>query len=485
MAAVINTNVPSLTAQRNLNMSQASLSTSLQRLSSGLRINSAKDDAAGLAISERMTSQIRGLDQARRNANDGVSMAQTAEGALSSSGNILQRIRELAVQSSNSSNSSSDRQAIQSEVNQLTQDLDRIATQTAFNGTKLLDGTSGTLNFQVGANANQLISASGANFRTTNYGNNQVAVDQVGVKDAAGATNVDAGKDVSIAGYLGSAKYTTVATDTAKTIAQNVNQLTAQTGVTATATTTAALDLGAESYAISIKSDNSTAVKVAFTVGSTGDANAYSSAINNINAQSSKTGVTAEYDEKNKVLKLTNATGNDITVKNEAATDNTKLDINNYKQDGDLNTKQDLSKTTASGVANGTVVFDSENSFNVTDGGSGLVLTKSSKLNDVASLDVTSFTNAQNAIKTVDSALAAINNQRASFGAVQSRFEVAISNLQTSSENLSASRSRIRDADFAQETANLSRNQVLQQAGTAMLAQANALPNQVLSLLRG
>ncbi|MDH5601606.1 MAG: flagellin, partial [Gammaproteobacteria bacterium] len=174
MPQVINTNIMSLNSQRNLNTSQSALQTSLQRLSSGLRINSAKDDAAGLAISERFTSQIRGLDQAVRNANDGISLAQTAEGALAESGNILQRIRELAVQSANATNSASDRQALQSEVSQLVSELDRIASSTEFNGQKLLDGTFGTAIFQVGANANQTIQATTANFRANNFGNYRV-----------------------------------------------------------------------------------------------------------------------------------------------------------------------------------------------------------------------------------------------------------------------------------------------------------------------
>ncbi|MCB5194784.1 flagellin N-terminal helical domain-containing protein [Deefgea salmonis] len=483
MAAVINTNVPSLTAQNNLSKSQSALSTSLQRLSSGLRINSAKDDAAGLAISERMTSQVRGLDQAKRNSNDGVSMSQTAEGALSSSGDILQRVRELAVQSSNSSNSSSDRQAIQAEVNQLTQDLDRISTQTAFNGTKLLDGSAGTLNFQVGANANELISASGANFRTTNYGNNQVTNDQ---KAVASGSSVAAGA-VVVAGYLGSKSVTTVLGDTAKSIAQNVNQATSDTGVTATAKTLSSLKLGQnEAYSFSIVSDNPAAspVTIAFSTGATADASGYASAINNINAQSSKTGVVAEFDKVNSSIKLTNSTGNDIKITN-GATANTKFDVQSYTTTGTLTAAYDGKGAAAVAIVNGTVTFDSENSFKVTDT-SGLQGTNTaSKLNSVAGLDVTSFANAQDAIKTIDSALASVNNQRAKFGALQSRFEVAIGNLSTTSENLSASRSRIRDADFASETASLTRNQVLQQAGNAMLGQANALPNQVLSLLRG
>lgn len=194
MASVINTNVASLNSQRNLATSQSQLNTSIQRLSSGMRINSAKDDAAGLAISDRMNSQIKGMTQATRNANDGVSMAQTAEGALSSSGDILQRVRELAVQSSNASNSASDRKALQTEVTQLTSELNRIANTTEFNGQKLMDGSLGTANFQVGANAGQLISMTGANFNTSVYGNNQIAGDA----SKAGATSAAAAGAVTI-----------------------------------------------------------------------------------------------------------------------------------------------------------------------------------------------------------------------------------------------------------------------------------------------
>nr|WP_314899476.1 flagellin [uncultured Deefgea sp.] len=481
MAAVINTNVPSLTAQNNLSKSQSALSTSLQRLSSGMRINSAKDDAAGLAISERMTSQIRGLDQAKRNANDGVSMSQTAEGALSSSGDILQRVRELAVQSSNSTNSSSDRQAIQAEVNQLTQDLDRIATQTAFNGTKLLDGTAGTLNFQVGANSNELISASGANFRTTNYGNNQIKNDQEG----PAGTSIVTGGTIDISGYLGTKQITAVAGDSAKSIAQQVNQVTNSTGVTATAKTEAALTFTAnQAGTFKIESDNvGAAVTVSVAIGSTLNADGYASAINNINAQSSKTGVTAEYDKVLNKIKLTNSTGADIKITDTTATP-MAFQIDGYNKTGTAVVAGNPSAATAI-IATGSVTYDSENSFSLVDASGMDATTTASKLNSVSGLDVTSFANSQEAIKTIDSALASVNNQRAKFGALQSRFEVAIGNLSTTSENLSASRSRIRDADFASETANLTRNQVLQQAGTAMLGQANALPNQVLSLLRG
>ncbi len=487
MSSVINTNVASLNAQRNLGMSQSSLATSLQRLSSGLRINSAKDDAAGLAISQRMTSQINGLNQAVANANDGISLAQTAEGALASSGDILQRIRQLAVQSSNATNSASDRQAIQAEVGQLTSELDRISTSTQFNGQNLLDGTLGTLNFQVGANANQTISATGTNFRTSNYGDNRVAEDTV---QAKATTNVVAAKDITVAGYLGSSKYTTTATDTAKSIAAGINGITSKTGVTATAVTDVNLSLGAESYSFSIKSDNTTAVTVSFSVGGTAStSDDFSSAVSAINAATSKTGVTAQYDSALGGLKLTNASGNDITLTN-GATANTKFNVATYKADNSalIASPLDTKGAAAVAVVNGRVTLDSQNSFAVTDAGSGLKVDggalKASTLKTVASLDVTTYDNSQLALAIVDSALASVNNQRAQYGALQNRFQSTVSNLQTTSENLSASRSRIQDTDFAAETATLTRGQILQQAGTAMLAQANQLPQSVLSLLK-
>lgn len=486
--AVINTNVASLNAQRNLNASQSSLSTSLQRLSSGLRINSAKDDAAGLAISQRMTSQINGLNQAVRNANDGISLAQTAEGALSSSGDILQRIRELAVQSSNASNSASDRQAIQSEVGQLTAELDRIATSTQFNGQTLLDGTAGTLNFQVGANANQTIAATGTNFRTNNFGDNRVSQDTVQAK--ATSTNVVAAQDVSISGYLGSAKYTTIASDTAKSIAAGINGITAKTGVTASAITDVNLALGAETYSFSIKSDNATAVTVSFSVGGSASvSDDFASAVSAINAATSKTGVTAQFDSELGGIKLTNATGNDITITN-GATANTKFDVATYKADHSalIATPVDNKGASAVAVVNGRVTLDSQQSFSVSDAGSGLAIGATtgtaSALKSVSTLDVTTYDNAQLALAIVDSALASVNNQRAQYGALQNRFQSTVANLQATSENLSASRSRIQDTDFAAETANLTRAQILQQAGTAMLAQANTLPQNVLSLLK-
>ncbi|ENO94931.1 flagellin [Thauera sp. 28] len=494
MSQVINTNVQSLNAQRNLSTSGGSLATSLQRLSSGLRINSAKDDAAGLAISERFTAQIRGLDQARRNANDGISLAQTAEGALQSSGDILQRIRELAVQSSNATNSASDRQALNAEVNQLTSELDRIAKTTEFNGSKLLDGSFGSATFQVGANAGQSISASTANFSTSQYGNyrvgSKVATDAGAKGDLTTGSTANAitsnaqatssrvvGGAITISGATGSATVTIAAGASAKKAAEQINGETGTTGVKASAKTEIDVTLMAAntSYKFDVSSDNATAVTISFTLGAAVDKDGLASAVNAFNDVASKTGVTARVNDGGDGITLLNANGENITIAN-AASGSATATIGGASTAGG-----------ASAVATGQLVLDSEKSFSIAAANTSDFFTATAaagQLQKVSDLDVSSVDAAQRTLAMVDSALAAVNSQRAKFGALQSRFETTIANLQTSTENLSASRSRIRDTDFASETANLTRAQILQQAGTAMLSQANALPQNVLSLLR-
>jgi flagellin len=493
MPQIINTNVQSLNAQRNLNVSQNSLAQSLQRLSSGLRINSAKDDAAGLAISERFTSQIRGLDQARRNANDGISLSQTAEGALQSAGDILQRVRELAVQSANSSNSAGDRSAMNAEVAQLTQELDRISLSTEFNGTKILDGSFTSSNFQVGANANQTITATSANFRTNAYGNYRIGAQAatatnsngdltIGtaagtVLSSAAAASRVAGGDITINGADGSATITAANDTTAKKVAEQINDKSATTGVTATAKTEIDLTVAANAtYKISLTSDNTTAQSIAFTIGSAVDRDGLSNSINAFNDVSSKTGVSARLNDAGTGITLINQAGNDITIVN-AASGSTAITVGSGA----------ATATGGTAVATGQLTLDSSKTFSVeaaTAGDFFIAGATAGKLQKVSDLDVSSVGAANRTIALVDGALNVVNSQRAKYGALQSRFETTISNLQVTSENLSASRSRIRDADFAQETAALSRNQILQQAGTAMLAQANALTQNVLSLLR-
>ncbi len=489
MSSTINTNINSLTAQRNLGMSASSLSTSIQRLSSGLRINSAKDDAAGLAISERFTSQIRGLNQAVRNANDGISLAQTAEGALKASGDILQRVRELSVQSANATNSASDRQALQAEVGQLVSELDRISQTTEFNGRRLLDGTFGTQQFQVGANANQTIIAATANLRTSVYGNNQTKNDGGVATLAAFGSNGNTGGAVTINGSIGSATVTTGSNSTAKANVSLINAQTVATGVTATARTDVSVSFAsAGAYTLTLQSDNTTAQTVSFTLAAAGTAEGLSAAVAAINDQSSKTGVIASLNSAGSAVILSNATGNDITLSDTVALN--AGDVTVTKLDEALvavgaGAVLDAAGTVAqNATVSGYITLDSSKSFSVSVAAGNTLTANGSTLKKVSDLDITSFVKATDALKTVDSAIAFISGQRASLGALQSRFETAIGNLQTTSENLSASRSRILDADFAQETANLSRAQILQQAGTAMVAQANQLPQGVLALLR-
>ncbi|MGE6321189.1 flagellin [Pseudomonas oryzihabitans] len=380
MALTVNTNTASLNTQRNLNTSANSLSTSLQRLSTGSRINSAKDDAAGLQISNRLTSQVNGLNVAVKNANDGISLAQTAEGALQQSTNILQRMRDLSLQSANGSNSDSERTALNSEVGQLKKELDRISNTTTFGGRKLLDGSFGTTNFQVGSAANEMIS---------------VSIDKMDTTSLKG--NV----------YQGSIAATATATADASyeyTIASGSN------------TTTVKAD---------IKSGDTAAV-----IGSK-----IATAINDSNS-----GVGAFVDDTGKV-----------SFMNAAKSDGTN------------------GVTVTAGAATGTPAVTPATAVTA---------------NSVKEIDITSAQGAQSAVMVIDGAIKQIDSQRAQLGAVQNRFDNTIANLQNIGENASAARGRIQDTDFAAETANMSKNQVLQQAGTAILAQANQLPQAVLSLLR-
>lgn len=497
MPQIINTNVASLTAQRNLNSSQSSLATSLQRLSSGLRINSAKDDAAGLAISERMSSQVRGLNQAVRNANDAISLTQTAEGAISSISEALQRMRELSVQSANDSNSASDRQALQAEVAQLQQEVNRVANTTQFNGKNLLDGTFSGQYFQVGANANQTIGLSLSNSKATNIGANTVTASGTlnnAVAAAAGAgarvaNTVVAAEDLTVTGSIGTAAVTVNLADSAYSVAAAVNAQTSNTGVQATAATEATLSglTATGTYSFTLFGSNSTGVAVSATIGNTSDLSALSTAINNYAAT---TGITATVSGGTVTLK--SEQGYDVSITDFAGAGDISLQGKNAFTSANAGAAVTLTGATAatdSSTVGGTLKFTSSEAFSVTSGNAGGLFTattaNASSLSAVSSINVGSQTGANSAIEVIDAALQSINTQRAALGAVQNRVSNTISNLQTTSENVSSARSRILDADFAMETANLTRAQILQQAGTAMLAQANSLPQNVLSLLRG
>jgi flagellin len=392
MTLSVNTNFASLSAQRNLSGSQGNLETSMERLTTGLRINSAKDDSAGLAISERMTAQINGLNQGVRNANDGISLTQVAEGALGEVTNNLQRIRELAVQSSNASNTQADRDALQAEVGQLLNEIDRVANKTSFNGVSLLDGSFTGANFQVGANNGDVVSVSSIT-------------------------------DANIAALGSATQTTTTATEGAGLGSIAISALTGYgTASVAGDFLVAGTDIGVLGAATSAAERGGDLVE----------------AINNISAT---TGVTATSD------------GTNISL---------------------------LSASTFTITGAGTVT---EVGFNMAANSASLTFTAANNVG-IASLSVAGYSGAQLALDQVDSALTSVNSARATLGAMQSRFDSIITTQQTTSDNLSSSRGRIQDADFAAETAAMTKAQILQQSGIAMLSQANSAPQNVLALLQ-
>jgi len=485
--------------------SQSTLQSSLQRLSSGLRINSAKDDAAGLAIASRMSAQISGLNQAVRNANDAISLSQTAEGALSQSSDILRRIRDLSVQSANDTNSGSDRVALQQEVGQLQQELNRVANETEFNGRKLLDGSFSAQQFQVGANANQTISIGMTSAKATAIGNQSVVTDGTSLNVVAGtgatigtAASTIAAQTLTISGLKSKDAVVAVGAS-ASDIATAVNNVSADTGVHAVARSQANLTVTGIAAAASstftfnltaVNASNSaspTSVQISAKVSNMNDLNGMADAIN---AKAGQTGISAVANAG--TLTLTNEAGDDILIDNVSDGAGTGV-INVIAPDVDgAGAFTPASVALSDGATNaarvtGKVTFNSSSSFSVaSDTGTTLMAaTQGSTLSSVGAIDIGSQTGASDAIVVVDSALDFINGLRAKLGAVQNRVESTISNLSATSENLTAARSRIQDADFAKETAELTRSQVLQQAGMAMLAQANALPNNVLTLLRG
>jgi flagellin len=496
MGLTINTNVMSLNAQRNLGTSQSALAKSMQRLSSGLRINSAKDDAAGLAISDRMTSQIRGLNQAARNSNDGISLAQTAEGALQETTNILQRMRELAVQSANDTNSASDRTSLQAEVNQLKQEMTRIADTTEFNGKKLLDGSMTSAQFQVGANANQTISFGISSAKAANLGNNALtsnnATGDFSIERSTSASGASSANDViaqtlTVIGKEGSQTASVATGDTAAVIAGKVNAISADTGVTATAKTTATLGtLSANgSIAFKLQGTNTTAVDISATV-LTGDLTNLATAISD---QAGNTGITATLSADKTSITLNQASGYDIKISEFLGNATQTMALTGSEAGA---TTIGNSTTSDSSTVGGEISFSSASSFNVTSSiaagagslfSTGALAANTSTLSSIDNVDITTVSGAAAAIKAVDGALTQIDNMRGDLGAVQNRFESTISNLSNVSENLSAARSRILDADIAQETSAMTKNNILQQAGVSILAQANQAPQLALSLL--
>jgi flagellin len=402
----------------------------------------------------------------------------------------LQRIRELAVQSANATNTSADRKALQQEVTQLASELDRVAKTTQFNGKNLFDGTFGTQAYQVGANANQVINTTMVNARTTSYGNYDLGGN--GVTAAAGGwgTNGVAAGTTTVSGSLGSANVTVNAGQTAKDVANNINLVTGSTGVSASARTEVQVSFqSAGAYTLNLRSDNSTAQMISFSLTDNDTADGLNSALSAINEHTSKTGVTAQLNATADAIILTNETGNDVLLSDTTTQNAGNVTVSKLESDGDTTAAVTLtSNTTAdNALSSGYITLDSEKSFSAVSSATGGFFSNTSAnadLSTVASVDVSTFSGATKAMKVVDAALALLNSERAKLGALQSRFESTVSNNQVASENLTASRGRIQDADFAKETAAMSRANVLQQAANAMIAQANQAPGQILSLLR-
>lgn len=480
MAVTVNTNVSAMTAQRYLNGASNGVASSMEKLSSGLRINSAKDDAAGLQISNRLTSQTNGLNVAMRNANDGISMAQTAEGAMSESTNMLQRMRDLALQSANGSNSDDDRIAIQKEVTALTTELTRIADTTTFGGQSLLDGSFGTKQFQIGSNANETIGVSLGDISANAMGNFTAngAGSKFGSATATSGAAVAAGVagdgafavgatvgNLNLSGPNGNKTVAVTATDKITDIANNINSK--NTGIkaeTSVSTTIAGLASG-EAGTLEIGNDKFDLAK-------------YDGNSEKLAEDLGKAGYTATVadDGKSLTVEAKDVDGIMISGATKPAT-GTGISLDGVVAAADTNNI----------VKNAELKLSSSGNFSVTDDGtakiSEVIGSAVGAKNSVANIDLGTQSGSQDALDVIDAAIAGIDSQRADLGAVQNRFNHTLSNLANINENVTASNSRIKDVDFAAETTNMTKNQILQQASTSILAQAKQIPQSALSLL--
>tara|TARA_R100000306_G_scaffold454_4_gene1125 strand:+ start:333 stop:1991 length:1659 start_codon:yes stop_codon:yes gene_type:complete len=514
MALGINTNVASLSAQNQLGKAQQLSDRALERLSSGLRINSAKDDAAGLAISTRFSSQISGLNVATRNANDGISLAQTTEGALDEITNNLQRIRELSVQSANATNSASDRQALNDEVQQRIAEIDRIAAQTTFNGQKVLDGSLGTAAFQVGANAGESISLDlNTSTRSDSIGKKAslVAADISGALSSTPATqalgSLTAGNDfsgtdgtltLSFATTDGSESLTVTSVVTSEFPTTYLYELEVEDGFQAAGF---GADGSGEVNGFSLDLGGETSIRNAVTAGTFSVVRE-----DGLNFESSQSAANFDGAGANDP-EFANLTSTPTTADGIADGPTTLAsgdftltvgDRDPVSITGEFTNSEELADLINEQASLVNATFDNDNNSITIDSAEALTINgnntdllnafnaTSASVNSgsLDALDIGDVPGANDAILRVDSALKAVNDLRGELGAIQNRFESTIANLSTSVENLSASNSRILDADFAAETARLSKSQVLQQAGISVLVQANARPQQVLSLLQ-
>jgi len=498
MPSVINTNVSSLLSQNSLSKNSTALQNSMERLSTGVRINSAKDDAAGLAITTRMTSEIRGLNAAVRNANDGISVAQTAEGSLGEITNILQRLRELAVQSANSSNNSTDRSFLDTEAQQLIAETNRIGSQTNFNGIKLLNGDFSSQNFQVGAKEGEVIAFNSiADSRASALGSHSLSTTGSKMGRAVAATTdaaaaltavaipiADATAAFKLQTALGgtSSNVLFAANSGADVIAAAINTAANASGVTATARNSATLNTfsTAGTVAFDLKGGTGTSVGISATITTTSDLSALAAAIN---GATGTTGITASFSNPSdkSVLSLDTADGRNISIANlliGGAAANT-ANVNAVTVGG--------AGGNDSTVVVGTVDMVSSKGQITTINGPVTVMSTASALstfNSVASVSLTSQAGSSTALSVIDQALTQVNNTRSALGGLMNRFAATVSNQGTTIANLAASRSRIMDTDYAVETTNLAKAQIIQQAATAMLAQANQSSQSVLALLK-
>jgi len=518
MGLAINTNVTSMKSQRHLNANTGALNTSFERLSSGLRINSAKDDAAGMNITTKLTSQVRGLNQAARNVADTASLMKTAESALSETNNLLQRLRELAVQAGNDTNTAADRQALQAETNQLLAEIDRVANQVQYNGQNLLDGSFASKTFQVGANAGQTLTVSIGGARSTDIGNssefttvgnaNETDIDLLGSEHQGVGGFVDGNSLVGGEFNIGGNGVTvligeTEAADDAVSSSGNatsaiakaaaVNKLTAQTGVSAEATTT------------TWKTDNDTAVAgfatfqdgdvtingVAITVASgtaVVEANDTSGVlVDAINAKTAQTGVVASIDGTNNNLVLEADDGRNIRVEltGDGVTTLGATNADSTARGGMKFSSNDTTNGFTISIAGTTTDLESIGLGNTVAAGDGATSISgvATTGNDVAEMKLGTTDFAATALSNLDTAIAQVASSRSALGAMLNRLDSASNTLKISSENMSAARSEIQDVDFAEETATFSKNQILQQASSSMLTQANTSGQIALSLL--
>ena len=508
MALTVATNTGALMAQAAASSVNKEMEISMERLSTGKRINSASDDAAGVAIASRLTSNVRGLDQAVRNAMDAQALIDTAEGAQIEITNILQRMRELSVQAATDTNSVTDRAALQNEISALQKEVDRIANTTTWAGQNLLDGTFVTKNFQIGSGAGEDLTVSQVSLKSAAIGQHQLdgsATTTASTTDAAVSAQV--ATNFAIVGYKGSATASFAVGATAKAVSAAINANSSTTGVDAVAKTIARVSLSKASEGTLQMNINGggTSTAISANVSDVTDLTNLLTAINNV---SGTTMVTAAYDgtDKSKLI-LTQSEGDNISIFNfqDTTTDtNLSVEAGNYAGSSSGWETAAVASSATTGVndihISGVVRFQSENSFVVNNQaeaggtavandtgyfGSATASGGSSSLSKVSAVDIGTQAGAVAAISVFDTAIQQLNTSRASLGAFSNRLDSTITNLTNISGNSSAAISRIEDADFASETTNLAKTQILQQAATAMLAQANASKQNVLSLLQG